>query len=788
MGGPTAETGAGNEAPAGQSEQQEPLNNRDIQDGFLHHDPAIPVRPEHSEAKSKDALMPPVPIVQRFQQMSKDRESNEIDATDGSQHEAPPDPNPLTPPEGTPEKPESPSTQPDDAHHWGALHGDNDVSNSSGSDSTAVSAKPRRKTKASRGDTPDKSSSTPGRKTKDRLSNPKRPRDIGGRRNGSPGVSKPHPQPAFRPELICRKRGLEWEVVLSGNDEYQAVEVWHNGAPEDMKQDEYQLHSLAGSLSVAYNDKQIKFVLCDHKPLIFKLGANWKAPGRKVDNITNGYFVVIAPSDWTRTGHVSVAPDRCTDSGFLAHYFHRAKDEPPSDVGGFEESPLPLIRPQASLVGQAIFDDSDEGELFGGKGPPRLALDRGIVWVRIGEEIPEGWDGRNFILDDDQALAEALAGRQGRFFLRVYDDETKLLDSCQFRYLRNLKEIRVNGEPYTQHTIIAPSSTEGHRPTRVSFVGIDGTVFSPILRTEVPHARTEGDCLVVDPHPSGDVVSCALKSETGHVNMILHLPRIWWRMVCDMSKLDEWHGTAIRMTRQEFQEYADMDAAMLLRLPRRTKSVGVGFDKELERQYRPEARDGDAFVLLALPLRDFVDYSQIDQRLIEDALFNIEYESATLTLIRVSRDPVPTITSFVCSPATVFAGEHATLHWTTRDTEVGGVEIDPDVGTVESSGSLEITPLKTMTYTLRLTASGLDDITKAVLVTVGSPPGMDQKPIARVKSADGDWKYGKGFSYGEIRAAGLTSADAMHLSLTIDKRRRTIHPANIDMIRRPKDV
>ena len=34
----------------------EPLNNREIQDGFPHPDPLIPVRPERSEAKSKDAL------------------------------------------------------------------------------------------------------------------------------------------------------------------------------------------------------------------------------------------------------------------------------------------------------------------------------------------------------------------------------------------------------------------------------------------------------------------------------------------------------------------------------------------------------------------------------------------------------------------------------------------------------------------------------------------------------------------------------------------------------------
>ena len=447
-----------------------------------------------------------------------------------------------------------------------------------------------------------------------------------------------------------------------------------------------------------------------------------------------------------------------------------------------------MVRPQASLVGKTVFDDSDEGELFGGKDPPRLALERGVVYARVGEETSEGWDGENFTLDDEQALARVLAGRQGRFFLRVYDDKTRLLDSGQFRYLCNLKEIRVNDEPYTQHTLVLPSSTEGHRPTTVCFVGIDGTVFSPILQTEVPHARAEGNCLIVDPHPSGDVVSCAVKSETGRISIELHLPRIWWRLAYDTSKPDEWLDTAIRMTRQEFREYADMDAVMQLRLPRRTRSVGVGFDDELERQYRPEGGDGDSPISWVLPLAHFADYSQIDQRLNEDAFFNIECEGTTLSLIRVSRDPVPRILSFACSPATVVAGEQATLHWTTRDTEAGGVAIDPGVGAVESSGNVEITPLKTTVYTLRLTASDLADITKTVNVTVGSPSGIDEKPIAFVKSADGEWKHGKGFSYGEIRAAGLTAADATHRSLPIDKRRRTAHPANIDMIGRPNDA
>ena len=66
-----------------------------------------------------------------------------------------------------------------------------------------------------------------------------------------------------------------------------------------------------------------------------------------------------------------------------------------------------------------------------------------------------------------------LHGRQGRFFVRVYDDGAKLLDSGEFRYLRDLREIRVNDELYTANTLLVPPST-GHPPSEVRFVVADG--------------------------------------------------------------------------------------------------------------------------------------------------------------------------------------------------------------------------------------------------------------------------------------------------------------------------
>ena len=218
---------------------------------------------------------------------------------------------------------------------------------------------------------------------------------------------------------------------------------------------------------------------------------------------------------------------------------------------------------------------------------------------------------------------------------------------------------------------------------------------------------------------------------------------------------------------------------MRLRLPRRIKSLRARFDDESDRVYDHKNGENDRVI----PLADFVDYSQIDQRLNHDASFNIECSGVKLTLIQVSCDPVPTIISFTREPATVSTGEQATLSWATRNADVGTVAISPEIGPVALSGSLLVAPSKTTTYTLTLMASGKDDVTKTVTVTVrpSHPPG--ETPIAWVRRGGGRWRQGKGFSYGEIRAAGLTVAAVTHQSLPFDKRRRSAHQANTERIK-----
>ncbi len=443
-----------------------------------------------------------------------------------------------------------------------------------------------------------------------------------------------HPQP----ELMCRKNGVQWEVFLSATDECQISEVRHGEDSLEPKDGEYYLRFFTGCLSITHGDGRQDFQLPladDGSPLIFKLRADWEGPGRHIKRLTHGHFIVIAPHDWDRQGHVPVEPEDCTDSGFCAHYFHRMKDD--AGEKGFKQCPIALSGVLVNLQGHRIFDDSDEGPLFGGNAPPTLDDAPGVVWARVGEEGDGGWRGKNF-RPDEQGLAKVLDGRQGRFFVRVYDEKATLLDSDEFRYFQSLEAIHVNNEPYKKESVLPPSPA-GHHPTKIRFVGADAGV---TIKHPTPHATADGDCVVVHPVADADVVSCALES---HVSIKLHLPRIWWRadwMAKSTNDADQWCDTPLKVTRQQFAKYADSGGTLHVRLPRWFKGAPVGFDDEPGSLYKAETME-NGYSSLRVRLEDFCLHRQIDQRLNDDAFLCVEVDGAKLRLVRVLQDPMPKI-------------------------------------------------------------------------------------------------------------------------------------------------
>ena len=469
------------------------------------------------------------------------------------------------------------------------------------------------------------------------------PRKIGGRRSSSTSPTQRVENDADdkatfrpRPELICYKPlgSWQWEIVLSVPQECNIAEVRHNDTPLSAANGEYRPLSFSGVMSVKYDDLKLdEFPLSDGKnPLIFKLQGEWEGTGRKMRGITQGHFIVIAPGEWTRTGHIPVEAQGCVDTKYLAHYFSENKNNATNDVGGFKEYDITLTLTGVQLLGTYIFDDSKDGDLFVGS-VPGLNAASGILWARMGEEKQGGWSGENF-KPADKSLADVLNGREGRFFIRVYDEETKLIDSQEFRYCSVLSEIRVNGEQYTQDMVLPPLS-DGHVPTTLQFVGADGNTIHPVLNKSNPYTiiGTNG-VITVDSNPNGDEIDCSLKSNMGSVDVVIKLPRIWWRIEREDGDTGEWGDTPLVLTRDEFRQHANTGAVIRLRLPPYIRRIHAGFGDDLDRSIP---------VVDGLSLEDFVDYTEIDSPLTEDSSLRVQLgEKIVLILIRVTADLPPT--------------------------------------------------------------------------------------------------------------------------------------------------
>ena len=131
----------------------------------------------------------------------------------------------------------------------------------------------------------------------------------------------------------------------------------------------------------------------------------------------------------------------------------------------------------------------------------------------------------------------------------------------------------------------------------------------------------------------------------------------------------------------------------------------------------------------------------------------------------------PSITTFQAEPSTIERGQSATLRWAvTGDTSE--ISISPQIGSVASSGSRQVFPTSTSTYTLRANGPGGSD-SRTVTVNVAAaaapppPPKEPARPRATISERlsqevqDVYFDYDKSDIREDARATLTRNADAL---------------------------
>jgi peptidoglycan-associated lipoprotein len=105
--------------------------------------------------------------------------------------------------------------------------------------------------------------------------------------------------------------------------------------------------------------------------------------------------------------------------------------------------------------------------------------------------------------------------------------------------------------------------------------------------------------------------------------------------------------------------------------------------------------------------------------------------------VEVVKPGAPTISTFEVEPSTIERGQAATLRWAVTG-EGAEVRIEPGVGTVNASGSRQVFPGNTTTYTLTATNAGGSNSATAS-VTVNNPTPPPPPPAATARRSASDW-------------------------------------------------
>lgn len=427
---------------------------------------------------------------------------------------------------------------------------------------------------------------------------------------------------SLRPEIVCWKHDRQWVVGVELPETYLTyadLEVNQNDVSlvqDDQRRELWWLEQADRQVHVCWNEGEIQVEVSTNGILLFKLDSGSRQRGHRVNRPSSGWYLAIVPQAWQRnegeSGSAPVVPELTSLPDYQAHFFALTSANATSIAFQTPDGPICLETRRSHFVlsgcqiGEAR---EDKGPLFIRQPPQICALDpqawHTVHSIIVGEEGP-GRDRWREEFEPDRAiliqtLPENLNARgAGWYFLRIYDLNTDLLDSFDFRFVNALHGIEFDPPfPLPQDG--------GHQPVHIVFLHDAGCIIEPDancqgrLKIETTLEKT---VVWLPAAPDLDETRWHISAPgSPSVEATLLIERVWVAPGDEATPPGTWRTEYVETTRTDFR--ATSPKVLWLRLPRPgwVERVSVGFEQGEAREYHVKAKE----TTVTIPLRDFGD-------------------------------------------------------------------------------------------------------------------------------------------------------------------------------------
>lgn len=471
------------------------------------------------------------------------------------------------------------------------------------------------------GEPPDTEPSEGGRRRLPPEKRGGRPRGAASTRSRKAPTSERHQ----KPELVCWRQGMNWVIGLAVPED-AADREWSVRQASGILQEDSQrlgrwpLARPLGAVEARNGDEGPSHSFSDDAFRIFKLFGPSRDRGVLMQSLTHGRFLIVAPAEWEFNTEnpgleFPVAPEYLVGMHFRAHHVklsQRATGHLPlliTHAGLCEQ--VPMARSAFNLEGELVTDaDLDAGPLFHAD-PPRLQCLAGATYKTavVGEEGPG--DGsprwRKSTSRFEELRPEIALRGSGWFFMRLYDQDDRLIESLDFRFSPKLRSIMVRADP-------AIPGAEGHKFALIDILHDDGVEVTPVVespQSALPVARTSTESRIeIPPSPCFDRTRWLIKErDSAGVVVCLDVDRVWWALWDEQAQISEsrWTDRPLILTHEDLA--ASSRKVLCVRLPPswRAKEVRVGVEMVRSLKPRPVAGHPGEFELACRELGKFIE-------------------------------------------------------------------------------------------------------------------------------------------------------------------------------------